>query len=104
VNRTNDAGISIEKSNKKFNAIMSRASVLLNLKPHLCGADKVKAKMLCSAADIEGHLGTDGKVWREEKGNCEVDNVCNEISHRFFFFGDAVLFVGLQSYDAACEA
>ncbi len=61
-NRTNDAGKTIEKSNKKFNGIMYRASTMLNLKPHLCGAEKAKAKVLCSAADIEGHLGTDGKV------------------------------------------
>ena len=37
----------------------------LNLKPHVCGANKKKTKVLCSAADIEGHLGKDGKVCEE---------------------------------------
>ena len=34
----------------------------LNLKSHVCGCVKSKTKKLSSAADIEGHLGTDGKV------------------------------------------
>ena len=36
--------------------------VSLNLKEHVCGAVKSKTKTLCSAADVEGHLGTDQKV------------------------------------------
>ena len=62
-NRTHDAGLSIVKCNKKFNAIMRRTMKRLNLKPHVCGAIKFRTRMLCSAADIEGHFGTDGKVF-----------------------------------------
>ena len=41
---------------------MQQAMVSLNLKEHVCGAVKSKTKTLCSAADVEGHLGTDQKV------------------------------------------
>jgi hypothetical protein len=34
----------------------------LNLAPHYCGMKSQSKKLLCSAADIEGHLGKDGKV------------------------------------------
>ena len=61
-NRTNDAGKTIHKSNKEFNGIMRDTAKTLNLKSHLCGCVKSKTKKLSSAADIEGHLGTDGKV------------------------------------------
>ncbi len=53
------------KKNKEFNAIMEGTMGQLNLKPHLCGANKSNAKVLCSAADIEGHLGIDQKVAEE---------------------------------------
>ena len=51
------------KKNKKFNRIMKDTMLKLNLKPHVCGMNKVTVKNLCSAADIEGHLGTDKKVF-----------------------------------------
>jgi hypothetical protein len=41
---------------------MIKTMDMLNLKPHLCGAKRETAKKLSSAADIEGHLGTDNKV------------------------------------------
>ena len=40
---------------------MEKASKSLNLKPHLCGF--LAPVRLTSAADIEGHLGTDGKYY-----------------------------------------
>jgi hypothetical protein len=60
--RTNDAGFTIHKVNVQFNKIMQKTSKALNLKPHVCGGVKGKTKKLSSAADIEGHLGTDKKV------------------------------------------
>ena len=42
--------------------MMQKTMLNLNLQPHLCGAVEGKTKRLWSAADIEGHLGSDGKV------------------------------------------
>ena len=42
--------------------MMQKTMLNLNLQPHICGAIKGKTKRLWSAADIEGHLGLDGKV------------------------------------------
>ena len=50
----------------------------LNLKPHVCGGDPKRTKILCSAADIEGHLGLDGKV--------RVGVVCSFAFVNMFFF------------------
>ena len=41
---------------------MKMTAKKLNLEPHLCGKGD-GAKVLHSAADIEGHLGTDGRFY-----------------------------------------
>ena len=41
---------------------MAKTMVPLNLKPHVCGGVRGRVRTLCSAADIEGHCGTDRKV------------------------------------------
>ena len=63
--RSSDSGKTILKTNKKFNKIMRRKMRQLNLQSHICGFDPNKTKRLRSAADIEGHLGTDQKVLSE---------------------------------------
>ena len=60
--RSQDGGKTIHKSDKELNKIMMKTMKKLNLKPHQCGGVKGKTKQLCSAADIEGHIGKDGKV------------------------------------------
>ena len=60
--RSQDGGKTIQKSNGELNKIMMKTMKELNLKPHICGAFKGKTKKLWSAADIEGHVGLDGKV------------------------------------------
>ena len=61
--RTGDGGATMVKKNKEFNEMMQETMFYLNLQPHICGASKGKTKRLWSAADIEGHVGADGKVW-----------------------------------------
>ena len=56
-------GAKMHNKDQKFYEIMNRAAKLLNLKPHKCGLYEEDAVVLPSAADIEGHLGTDGKYY-----------------------------------------
>lgn len=60
---TSDGGRTIENKNETFAEIMRSTATALNLKPHECGAAKHATKVLHSAADIEGHLGFDGKFY-----------------------------------------
>jgi len=53
---TADGGRSFHTSNRSFRRIMRSASRMLNLREHCCGP---KQQRLYSAADIEGHLGSD---------------------------------------------
>ncbi len=60
---TDDGGKTIKRTNLEFAGIMEEAGRRLKLRPHLCGSDKKKAKILASAADIEGHVGLDDKFY-----------------------------------------
>ena len=60
---TADGGRTIENKNETFSDIMKQTAESLNLKAHECGAVRNATKVLHSAADIEGHLGFDGKFY-----------------------------------------
>jgi hypothetical protein len=62
IQRSSDGGVTVHNSDDEFNEIMIKSMEMLNLKPHICGVNPRKTKLLCAAADIEGHLGTDNKV------------------------------------------
>ena len=56
-----ETGVTIYNEDKKFANIMEKAAQSLNLKPHTCGLNH--SQILSSAADIEGHLGTDQQYY-----------------------------------------
>lgn len=60
---SNDSGMTIHKAHPQLNAIMKEASQLLNIKEHMCGVVKATSQSLCAPADLEGHLGTDGRFY-----------------------------------------
>jgi hypothetical protein len=66
---TSDAGVVIHNSNSQLFEIMKKSARILNLKPHICGLKSKLGlilpgwKLLYSAADVEGHVGTDGKYY-----------------------------------------
>ncbi len=55
---SNDGGASVHASNPVFNAMMERAAKMLHIAPHRVAAAQT---VLCSAGDVEGHLGTDNR-------------------------------------------
>jgi len=59
---SSDFGYTIKKENKLLNRIMREASLRLNIKPHYCGMSK-KGVKLSSPADLEGHIGTDNRIY-----------------------------------------
>lgn len=59
---SSDAGRTIF-NDPVFSEKMKQASEILNIKPHICGFDEDQKKLLHSAIDVEGHLGTDGKLY-----------------------------------------
>lgn len=60
---SNDYGHTIHAENKKLCAKMRLAAKKLNIKPHMCGVVKSQSKELCSPADLEGHIGDDGRTY-----------------------------------------
>jgi len=58
---TNDAGETVYNSSRTFNRFMQRAAKRMRLAPHWCG--RRDPKRLWSAADIEGHLGDDNRLY-----------------------------------------
>lgn len=60
---TNDAGKTVNASNPLFNHLMEEAGQRLNLRGHVCGGDQARTQRLHAAADVEGHLGHDGKFY-----------------------------------------
>mmetsp|Transcript_7050 Transcript_7050/g.17843 ORF Transcript_7050/g.17843 Transcript_7050/m.17843 type:complete len:699 (+) Transcript_7050:175-2271(+) len=61
---TNDGGHTVHAKDKRMLRIMKRTAKAMNIKPHLCGVDRDKPGVrLYSAADIEGHKGTDGRYY-----------------------------------------
>jgi hypothetical protein len=59
---TSDAGHTVHNSNEEMNTRMKKLGVKLHLKPHLCGRGSVKQELF-TAADIEGHLGKDQRLY-----------------------------------------
>jgi hypothetical protein len=57
-----DAGRTILHENEDLNRIISKASELLNLKPHMVGPRGNEVEFR-SAADLEGHVGHDGRYY-----------------------------------------
>ena len=60
---SNNAGQTVVKSHKGFAKLMRHAGEQLNLRPHLCGCQPRYAKKLWTGADVEGHVGDDGKFY-----------------------------------------
>lgn len=56
---SNDGGRTVHDDDKFLRSKMKRAAEILNLKPHECGLPGATRQLLYSAADIEGHRGTD---------------------------------------------
>jgi hypothetical protein len=90
--RSDNAGVTVHNSNKDFNEIMIKTMDMLNLKPHLCGMEDESTKVLCSATDIEGHLGTDNKVTHNISFNFYF---IFSFFHFFIFFIFFILFFSL---------
>ena len=57
-----DAGRSILLEDPDLNALMREASLQLNLKPHMVGPRGCEVELV-SAADLEGHVGYDGRFY-----------------------------------------
>jgi len=60
---TNDGGHTIHDKSPRMRHMMKRASEILNLRPHMAGLVPEKRKIMYSAADLEGHRGTDGRFY-----------------------------------------
>jgi len=58
-----DAGLTVRCDHEGIRALMREAASELNLCPHVCGVDPTSSQVLYSAADVEGHLGTDGRIY-----------------------------------------
>ena len=56
-----DAGSTVHDEDEKIMAMMKQAASVLNLKGHHAGRYHASSAFLWSAADIEGHCGTDGR-------------------------------------------
>ena len=57
---SSDAGRTVHSSDEHFNELMKTTGNLLNVKGHKVGVDST---VVYGAADIEGHLGVDGKYY-----------------------------------------
>jgi tetratricopeptide (TPR) repeat protein len=60
---SDDGGNTVLASDGMFNKRIRAAAKRLNLKPHVCGVNEGRTKRLWAAADVEGHRGTDGKLY-----------------------------------------
>jgi hypothetical protein len=60
---TNDGGNTMHDKNAKMRQMMKRASEILNLAEHMAGVHADKRKLMYSAADLEGHRGTDNRFY-----------------------------------------
>jgi Clustered mitochondria len=59
---TADAGRTVHNDSAEFASLMARAANRLNIGKHYCGAGRQR-QLLHSAADVEGHLGTDNRFY-----------------------------------------
>jgi tetratricopeptide (TPR) repeat protein len=60
---TGDGGRVVHASSRIFNERMHQAAAKLNLATHVCGMNPAACATLHSAADIEGHIGSDGRLY-----------------------------------------
>ena len=60
---TADCGVTVHKDNEELSSLIEKAASRLHLIPHLCGLYEMGAKVLSTAADVEGHVGTDGRFY-----------------------------------------
>ena len=58
-----DGGDTVHAANPAFNTVMQAAAERLHLAPHL-----VKDRQLCAAGDVEGHVGSDGRLYLIDLG------------------------------------
>lgn len=77
---SSDAGITMHNSDPLFAEKMERAARQLNIKGHLCGRRPETQVLLHAPADIEGHVGVDGRHYvldfaRVFPPTCEDSNV-----------------------------
>jgi len=60
---TADAGKNIHAKHAELNQKMKYSATKLNLKPHVAGFMEERSRKVWSAADVEGHVGHDGKLY-----------------------------------------
>jgi hypothetical protein len=60
---TADGGVTVHNDNEELASLIEEAASRLNLVPHVCGLYEMNAKVLATAADVEGHVGTDGRYY-----------------------------------------
>lgn len=56
-------GETMYNSNRKMEGKLKSAAKMLNIKQHKCGVNVHASATLCSPADLEGHIGTDGRFY-----------------------------------------
>jgi hypothetical protein len=61
VDGSSDGGVTVHDDNTVLSDKMKQAAQILNLKGHVIG--QKDAKTLYSAGDMEGHLGTDHRMY-----------------------------------------
>jgi len=62
---SNDAGRTVHSSNSNMNLLMKKAAAELRIKEHRCGTSDLDSQLvsLNGPADIEGHIGSDGRFY-----------------------------------------
>lgn len=60
---TANGGETVFASDKMFNRLMRSAGEQLHVAPHICGMHEDYSVRLWAAADIEGHVGSDGQYY-----------------------------------------
>ena len=56
-----DAGTSVFNSDARASALMQQAAEDMHLAPHHVANQRGAPPVLCSAGDVEGHIGADGR-------------------------------------------
>jgi Clustered mitochondria len=86
---SNDAGRTVHCDNRRFARVMRRAGRELNLRKHWCGWSDESRKLLWAAADVEGHMGDDGKFYMV---CCQRSTASQPVSVAFRFTNRYVCF------------
>ena len=60
---TADGGVTVFNENQELSALIKDAAKKMQLAPHICGLYENRTKTLYTAADIEGHVGRDGRFF-----------------------------------------